>query len=115
MNVKHAIRTDGMVAVLLCIVLACSAAAKETLDVLSYNIHMWEPGVKALSDVIKTADPDIVGLNEAWSEKHNNQLANALDYRIVGGGQGVPGASPRRAHWVNDYYMPQMLLTSARS
>lgn len=88
-----------------------SAPAAETLRVLSYNIHMWEPGVKALTEVIRAANPDIVGLNEAWTEKHNQELARALGYHIVGGGQGMPHGSPAQAHWINDYYMPQILLT----
>lgn len=83
----------------------------EILRVLSYNIHMWEPGVKALTKVIQAANPDIVGLNEAWTERRNQEIAEALGYHIVCGGQGMPGSSPAKAHWVNDYYMPQVLLT----
>ncbi len=90
------------------------AGNAETLRVLSYNIHMWEPGVKVLAEVIRAANPDIVGLNEAWNEKRNHEIAQALGYHIVCGGQGMPSASPAQAHWVNDYYMPQVLLTKHR-
>jgi hypothetical protein len=89
----------------------CYADGEETLRVLSYNIHMWEPGVKALAEVIKAADADIVGLNEAWNEKRNDEIAKVLGYRVICGGQGMPGGSPKKAHWINDYYMPQVLLT----
>jgi endonuclease/exonuclease/phosphatase family metal-dependent hydrolase len=91
-----------------------SSRAGETLRVLSYNIHMWEPGVKALAAVIKAADPDIVGLNEAWHEKRNHEIAQALGYHLVCGGQGMPGTAPAQSHWINDYYMPQVLLTRHR-
>ena len=97
--------------ILFCWAEVCLANAHETLRVLSYNIHMWEPGVKALASVIKAADPDIVGLNEAWNQKRNDEIAKALGYRIICGGQGMPGNSPRKSHWINDYYMPQVLLT----
>lgn len=90
------------------------AGAGETLRVLSYNVHMWEPGVKGLSEVIKAADPDIVGLNEAWNEKRNHEVAEALGYHMVCGGQGMPSTAPAQAHWINDYYMPQVLLTRHR-
>jgi endonuclease/exonuclease/phosphatase family metal-dependent hydrolase len=87
------------------------ARTSETLRVLSYNIHMWEPSVEALTTVIRAASPDIVGLNEAWNETHNRELAQALGYHMVCGGQGIPGTSEPQAHWINDYYMPQVLLT----
>jgi endonuclease/exonuclease/phosphatase family metal-dependent hydrolase len=86
-------------------------AAKETLSVLSYNIHMWESSVETLTGVIKAANPDIVGLQEAWNEKKNGEIAKALGYNIICGGQGVPGSGTKRHHCVNDYYMPQVLLT----
>jgi endonuclease/exonuclease/phosphatase (EEP) superfamily protein YafD len=82
-------------------------ADKETLSVLSYNIHMWESSVETLTGVIKAANPDIVGLNEAWNEKKNGEIAKALGYNIVCGGQGVPGSGTKRSHCVNDYYMPK--------
>ena len=103
-----------MRSVLLSLLLACSGAAQETLRVLSYNIHMWEPGVEALTEVIQAANPDIVGLNEAWSEKRNDAIAKALGYQILCGGQGMPGTPPWKSHSVNDYYMPQVLLTKHR-
>jgi len=87
------------------------AGAKEKLSVLSYNIHMWESSVETLTGVIKAANPDVVGLNEAWNEKKNGEIAKALGYNIICGGQGVPGSGTKRHHCVNDYYMPQVLLT----
>jgi endonuclease/exonuclease/phosphatase family metal-dependent hydrolase len=101
--------------ILFCLLLLGSATgAEETLRVLSYNIHMWEPSVKVLTGVIKAAEPDIVGLNEAWNEKHNGEIAKALGYNMVCGGQGVPGSGSKKSHSVNDYYMPQVLLTKHR-
>lgn len=111
MNVGKNIGSIVIVYVLVCVATLCYAGGEETLRVLSYNIHMWEPSVKALTEVIKAADADIVGLNEAWNEKRNDEIAKALGYRIICGGQGMPGASPAKAHWINDYYMPQVLLT----
>jgi len=85
----------------------------EELRVLTYNIHMWEPGVEALAAVIRAADADIVGLNEAWNGARNEELAQELGYHIVyGGKQSEP--KPRRPHWINDHYMPQVLLTKHR-
>jgi endonuclease/exonuclease/phosphatase family metal-dependent hydrolase len=111
MNIKHIARIRLISCIFVCLVLSASACAEETLRVLSYNIHMWEPSVEALTGVIKAADPDIVGLNEAWTEKKNAKIAKALGYNIVCGGQGVPGSGTKRHHCVNDYYMPQVLLT----
>jgi len=90
---------------------ASRPAGAETLRVLSYNIHMWEPGVEALAGVITAAEADIVGLNEAWNEKLNNALAEKLGYNIVYGGYKPAKPLPRRPHWINGYYMPQVLLT----
>ena len=72
---------------------------------------MWESSVETLTGVIKAANPDIVGLNEAWNEKKNGEIAKALGYNIICGGQGTPGSPTKRSHCVNDYYMPQVLLT----
>ena len=83
----------------------------ETLRVLSYNIHMWEPSVEELTAVIQAANADIVGLNEAWTEKPNNALAKALGYNIIYGGHNPATPTPRQPHWINRYYMPQVLLT----
>ncbi len=47
----------------------------DDLRVLSYNIHMWRPGVENLASVIKSADADIAGLNEAWNGVLNEELA----------------------------------------
>ncbi len=111
MSIRNAFRTNIIVCILLFCALICSAQAEETLRVLTYNIHMWEPGVKALTEVIKAVDPDIVGLNEAWNEKRNDEIAKALGHRMICGGQGMPGTPPKKSHWINDYYMPQVLLT----
>jgi hypothetical protein len=51
--------------ILFFLVLPVSAGAKETLSVLSYNIHMWESSVETLTGVIKAANPDIVVLQVA--------------------------------------------------
>ena len=91
MKIRDDIRIAAIACILFCFALGCSPGAEETLRVLSYNIHMWEPSVKVLTGVIKSADPDIVGLNEAWTEKHNGEIAKALGYNMVCGGQGVPG------------------------
>jgi len=112
MDIKHVGRIRLIGCILFCLVLLGSASGgEETLRVLSYNIHMWEPGVKDLTGVIKAVDPDIVGLNEAWNEKKNGEIAKALGYNIVCGGHGVSGSGTKRSHSVNDYYMPQVLLT----
>ena len=94
-----------------------SAAAEpkpETLRVLSYNIHMWRTGVEPLAKLIKAADADIVGLNEAWNERRNDEIAKKLGYNIVYGGQNPEKGHPDKAHWVNGFYMPQVLLTKHR-
>lgn len=83
----------------------------ETLKVLSYNIHMWQPSVADVAAIIKAADADIVGLNEAWSETKNNQIAEALGYNILYGGHNPAKPVSRQAHSINHYYMPQVLLT----
>ena len=48
------------------------AEPTEDLRLLTYNIHMWQPGVKALSAVIKESNADIVALNESWNGKNND-------------------------------------------
>ena len=88
-----------------------STKAAETLRVLSYNIHMWQIKVDELTGIIREAKADVVGLNEAWSEKQNEAIAKALGYNIVYGGQNPKERPPKKAHTVNGYYMPQVLLT----
>ncbi len=83
----------------------------QTLKVLAYNIHMWQPGVKQLASNIRASGADIVGLNEAWTGKKNVELAKALGYRVVFGGQDTPPPAKRRSHSINRHYMPQVLLT----
>ena len=85
--------------------------ASESLRVLSYNIHMWQIGVKDLASVIRAADADVVGLNEAWNEQRNEEIARELGYHVVYGGQNPEARPPRKPHTVNGYYMPQVLLT----
>lgn len=85
----------------------------EELRVLTYNIHMWEPGVDELASVIKASGADIVGLNEAWDGIRNEALARTLGYHIAYGGR-QSDAKPRKPHWINDHYMPQVLLTKHR-
>ena len=111
MDIKCIGRIRLIGCILFFLALPVSAGAEETLRVMSYNIHMWEPSVETLTGVIKAANPDIVGLNEAWNEKKNGEIAKALNYNIVCGGQGAPGSGTKRSHCVNDYYMPQVLLT----
>lgn len=74
-----------LLAAMLFIGVALQAPAKEQeiLRVLSYNIHMWQIKVDALAKIIKAADADIVGLNEAWDAERNNELAKQLGYRRV--------------------------------
>lgn len=83
----------------------------DTLRVLSYNIHMWQPSVDDVTKVVKSADADIVGLNEAWSEERNEQIAKRLGYNIVYGGQNPTQKPEPKPHTVNGFYMPQVLLT----
>lgn len=90
------------------------AKPTEDLRLLTYNIHMWEPGVKDLSSVIKESKADIVALNESWNGKNNDALAKELGYNIVYGGQNPARPVPQKAHWINQHYMPQVLLTKHR-
>lgn len=91
--------------------IASPAAEQETLRVLSYNIHMWQIGVEPLAKLIKEADADIIGLNEAWDQRRNDEIAAKLGYNIVYGGQDPERKHPDKAHSVNGFYMPQVLLT----
>jgi endonuclease/exonuclease/phosphatase family metal-dependent hydrolase len=88
-----------------------AAEETETLRVLTYNIHMWQIGVKDLAEVIRSADADVVGLNEAWSEKQNEAIAKELGFNIIYGGQNPARETPNKPHTVNGFYMPQVLLT----
>lgn len=88
-----------------------SVTPGETVRVLSYNIHMWQIKVDELAEIIREADADVVGLNEAWSEKQNEAIARALGYNVVYGGQNPKERPPKKAHTVNGHYMPQVLLT----
>ena len=90
------------------------AEPSEDLRLLTYNIHMWEPGVKGLSAVIKESNADIVALNESWNGMKNDALAKELGYNIVYGGQNTSPSLPQKAHWINKHYMPQVLLTKHR-
>ena len=73
-------------------------SGNEAIRVLSYNIHMWQIGVKDLAKVIRAADADVVGLNEAWNEKRNEEIARELGYHVVYGGQ-EPGVRPPKTTW----------------
>ncbi len=86
----------------------------EELRLLTYNIHMWQPGVDALSDLIEQANADIVVLNEAWNAKQNDTLAKKTGYHIAYGGQQSAAASAQKPHWIDGHYMPQVLLTKHR-
>lgn len=86
-------------------------AARNSLRFLSYNIHMWQIGVKDLTQIIKEADADVVGLNEAWNEKKNEEIARELGYQVVYGGRQQPDPTPGKSHTINGFYMPQVLLT----
>jgi endonuclease/exonuclease/phosphatase family metal-dependent hydrolase len=85
--------------------------AAENVSVLSYNIHMWQIGVDDLAAVIRKAGADIVGLNEAWDEKRNEAIAKKLGYSSVFGGGSPTEKHPAKAHTINGFYMPQVLLT----
>ncbi len=87
------------------------SASSETLTVLSYNIHMWQIGVDALAEIIRKSGADIVGLNEAWNGSRNEQIAKKLGYNIVYGGQNPKQKYKPKAHTINGFYMPQVLLT----
>ena len=88
------------------------ADSQEELKVLSYNIHQWRIGVDELAKLIREADADIIGLNEAWNEKRNEEIAEKLGFNVVYGGQNPPDPKPKpKPHTVNDFYMPQVLLT----
>lgn len=86
----------------------------DTLRVLGYNIHMWQIGVDELATLIREADADIVGLNEAWDESRNDEIARKLEYNIIYGGQNQPENGEPEAHTINGFYMPQVLLTKHR-
>lgn len=103
---------------LLCVmwmgVQSIAPASAETVKILTYNIHMWQPKVDDLAAVIKKSDAGIVGLQEAWTESKNLELAKALGYNIVFGGHQPKKRVPRKPHWINQHYMPQVLLTRHR-
>lgn len=88
--------------------------APEQLRLLTYNIHMGEPGAEALASVIEQADADIVVLNEAWNAKQNEALAKNLGYHIAYGGQSDADKFRSKPHWIGRYYMPQVLLSRHR-
>ena len=85
--------------------------AAENVRVISYNIHMWQIGVDDLAAVIRKSEADIVGLNEAWDEKKNEAIAGKLGYNSVFGGRSPTEKHPAKAHTINGFYMPQVLLT----
>ncbi len=96
------------------IVVGETRASGETIKVLTYNIHMWQPKVDDLAAVIKASGADIVGLQEAWSESKNLELAKKLGFHVAFGGQNPTQRVPRKAHWINRHHMPQVLLTRHR-
>ena len=85
--------------------------AAEQIKVLCYNIHMWQISVDELTEVIRKSEADIIGLNEAWGEKQNEEIAKKLGYNCVYGGRSPKKEHPKKAHTVNGHYMPQVLLT----
>jgi len=85
--------------------------AVEKISVLSYNIHMWQIAVDDLAAVIRKSGADIIGLNEAWDEKQNEAIAGKLGYNCVFGGRAPTAKHPAKAHTINGFYMPQVLLT----
>lgn len=72
---------------------------------------MWPIGVKDLASLIRTADVDVVGLNEAWNEAKNEEIAKELGYQVVYGGRRQADPTAGKAHTINGFYMPQVLLT----
>ena len=97
--------------ILLALALCLPSIAGEKIKVLSYNIHMWQIGVDDLTSLIQKSEADIIGLNEAWSEKHNEKIAKNLGYNCIYGGRAPDKEHPKKAHTVNGFYMPQVLLT----
>jgi len=85
--------------------------AAEKVRVLSYNIHMWQIRVDELAAIIRKSEADIIGLNEAWDEKQNEAIAKELAYNSVFGGCSPIRKAPAKAHTINGFYMPQVLLT----
>ena len=80
-----------------------ASAASEELRLLTYNIHMWEPGMETLSTIIEKSNADIIALSEAWNGDKNEALAKKLGYRIAYGGKETTPPLPKRAHWINDH------------
>ena len=82
--------------------LVAVAAANEPLNVMSFNIrygtandgpNRWEVRRPELIALVKSQNPDIVGLQEALHFQIDEMLAAMPDYRMVGvgrsdGGQG---------------------------
>lgn len=103
---------------IVCLCGVCQAAPEpptsEELRILTYNIHMWEPGLEALTAVIKKSNADIIALSESWNGDKNEALAKNLGYNIAYGGKEPTPAKEKKAHWINDHYMPQVLLTKHR-
>ncbi len=91
--------------------LETETAKEESIKFLTYNIHMWEPKVDDLVKVIRNSGADVIGLQEAWTESKNLELAKKLGYNVVFGGYQAKSKKPRRAHWIHGYHMPQVLLT----
>lgn len=54
-NNKQLVPTSLIAYILLSLVWLGSAPAQEALRVMPCNIHMWEPGVEALTEVIKAS------------------------------------------------------------
>ncbi|WP_150122473.1 endonuclease/exonuclease/phosphatase family protein [Rhodopirellula islandica] len=88
-----------------------SGETTENVNVLSYNIHMWQIGVDDLATIIRQSGADIVGLNEAWNEKKNEAIAQELGFNAVYGGRSPTEPHPAKTHTINGFYMPQVLLT----
>jgi endonuclease/exonuclease/phosphatase family metal-dependent hydrolase len=86
----------------LLVIAALYARAPEPLTVMSFNIRYgtaddgpdrWELRRSALIDVVKTQNPDVLGLQEALHFQIDEMLNALPDYRMVGvgrrdGGQG---------------------------
>ncbi len=86
-----------------------------TIEALTYNV--WQKrNVEYLAAVIRESDAGIVSLQESWGNDNqiNDELGDVLGFDVLYGGRDTPNAEPpgdTPSHWINDHYMPTVLLT----
>lgn len=91
--------------------LAAAAAPGDTLKILDYNLWQWNMGVTRLEALIRAADADIAGLQEAWVVSNNEKIAANLGWSVAYGGRDAkPGKT--EPFWINGYHMPQVLISA---